>query len=69
MTDTKSSNISLNGNVNINVNINFNSNIIINIDINININVKVPSTPRKGHSTPFLRPMSIVATVAHLSYC
>jgi len=29
---------------------------------------RVPSAPRKGHSTPPLRPMSIVATVAHLSY-
>jgi len=25
--------------------------------------------PRKGHSTPSFRLMSIVATVAHLSYC
>jgi len=26
--------------------------------------------PRKGHSTsPYFRPMSVVATVAHLSYC
>jgi len=25
--------------------------------------------PRKGHNTPSFRPMSIVATVAHLSYC
>jgi len=31
---------------------------------------RVPSAPRKGHSTtPSFRPMSIVATVAHLSYC
>jgi len=32
---------------------------------------RVPSAPRKRHSTPppSLRPMSIVATVAHLSYC
>jgi len=31
---------------------------------------RVPSTPRKGHSTtPSFRPMPIVATVAHLSYC
>jgi len=31
---------------------------------------RVPSAPRKGHSTTSLfRPMSIVATVAHLSYC
>ena len=31
---------------------------------------QVPSAPRKGHSTPPpFRPMSIVATVAHLSYC
>ena len=31
---------------------------------------RVPSDPRKGHSTtPSFRPMSIVATVAHLSYC
>jgi len=30
---------------------------------------RVPSAPRNGHSTPPLRPMSIVATVAHLSYC
>ena len=31
----------------------------------------VPSARRKGHSTPTpsFRPMSIVATVAHLSYC
>ena len=25
--------------------------------------------PRKAHSIPSFRPMSIVATVAHLSYC
>ena len=26
--------------------------------------------PRKGHSSPpYFRPMSVVATVAHLSYC
>jgi len=31
---------------------------------------RIPSAPRKGHSTPPpFRPMSIVATVAHLSYC
>jgi len=30
---------------------------------------RVPSAPRKGHSAPPLRPMSIVATVAHISYC
>jgi len=30
---------------------------------------RVPSAPRKGHSTPSFRPMSTVATVAHLSYC
>jgi len=31
---------------------------------------RVHSAPRKGHSTrPSFRPMSIVATVAHLSYC
>ena len=30
---------------------------------------RVPSAPRKGHSTPSFRSMSIVATVAHLSYC
>jgi len=31
---------------------------------------RVPSAPRKGHSTPpSFRPMSIVATVAHLCYC
>jgi len=31
---------------------------------------RVPSAPRKGHSTiPSFMPMSIVATVAHLSYC
>ena len=31
---------------------------------------RVPSAPRKGHSTPAsFRPMSIVAMVAHLSYC
>jgi len=29
-----------------------------------------PSSPRKGHSSPLsFRPMSVVATVAHLSYC
>jgi len=29
-----------------------------------------PSSARKGHSsTPSFRPMSVVATVAHLSYC
>ena len=29
-----------------------------------------PSSPRKGHSSlPSFRPMSTVATVAHLSYC
>ena len=30
-----------------------------------------PSSPRKGHSSPSpsFRPMSIVATVAHFSYC
>jgi len=29
-----------------------------------------PAPPRNGHSTPsFFQPMSIVATVAHLSYC
>jgi len=28
-----------------------------------------PSSTRKGHSTPSFRPMSIVAAVAHLSYC
>ena len=27
------------------------------------------SSPRKEHSAPSFRPMSIVATVAHLSYC
>ena len=28
-----------------------------------------PAPPlRKGHSTPSFRPMSVVATVAHLSY-
>ena len=32
---------------------------------------RCPSCPRKGHSMqpPCFRPMSIVATVAHLSYC
>jgi len=30
---------------------------------------RVPSAPRKAHNTPSFRPMSIVATVAHLSYC
>ena len=30
---------------------------------------RVPSAPPKGHSTPSFRPMSIVVTVAHLSYC
>ena len=30
---------------------------------------RVPSAPRKAHSTPTFRPMSIVVTVAHLSYC
>jgi len=30
---------------------------------------RVPSVQRKGHNTPSFRPMSIVATVAHLSYC
>ena len=32
---------------------------------------RVPSAPRKGQSStsPSFRPMSIVATVAHLSYC
>jgi len=30
---------------------------------------RVAGTPRKGHSTPTFRPMSIVATVAHLSNC
>jgi len=30
----------------------------------------VPAPPRKAHSSlPSFRPMSIVATVAHLSYC
>jgi len=30
----------------------------------------VPSSPRNGHSSPpVFRPMSIVATVAYLSYC
>ena len=29
---------------------------------------RVSSAPRKGHSTPSFRPMSIVATVAQLSY-
>ena len=28
-----------------------------------------PAPPRKGHSTPSFRPMSIMTTVAHLSYC
>jgi len=28
-----------------------------------------PSCLQKGHRTPSFRPMSIVATVAHLSYC
>jgi len=29
-----------------------------------------PAPPRKGHSSPLsFRPMSIVAMVAHLSYC
>jgi len=30
---------------------------------------RVPSAPRKALSIPLFRPMSIVATVAHLSYC
>ena len=31
---------------------------------------RVPAPPRKAHSSlPSFRPMSIVATVAHLSYC
>jgi len=30
---------------------------------------RVPSAPRKGHITSPFRPMSIVATFAHLSYC
>jgi len=29
---------------------------------------RVPSAPRKRHSTPSFRPMCIVATIAHLSY-
>jgi len=28
-----------------------------------------PAPPRKRHNTPSFRPMFIVATVAHLSYC
>ena len=28
-----------------------------------------PPPPQKGHSSPSFRPMSIVAKVAHLSYC
>jgi len=30
---------------------------------------RVPSALRKGYSTPSFRPMSLVATIAHLSYC
>ena len=30
---------------------------------------RVPSAPRKGHSTPSFMPMYIVATIAQLSYC
>ena len=28
-----------------------------------------PNSPQKGHSSPLFWPMSIVTTVAHLSYC
>jgi len=28
-----------------------------------------PAPPVKGHSSPLFLPMSIVATIAHLSYC
>ena len=29
----------------------------------------LPAPAQKGHSSALFRPMSIVATVAHLSYC
>jgi len=36
----------------------------------LNLNLFKFIAPRKGHSSiPSFRPMSVVATVAHLSYC